>query len=208
MSQQKIHREPMRKNPKAAWRKAQVVRVTYEPDYGDEAWAMGGEVPTPATHPDAFYAHREPAYPRPKAGGDRPRKTPHMRLSKTALRKRLYQAGVRGAQINKLALEILAGPPTTDLLSSTGSVALGWNVDAFKEQFGKRIARAVLRSVSQILIILDEWSEFLNTPMMTASTETMFRNGRKFNAAPVAIEQNLSDFLSTKQAGSRRHPRV
>src|ERR1035437_4758278 len=99
----------MSKKSKSSWRKAQVVRITYEPDYGDEAWTMDGAAPTPATHPNAFYAHREAAYPLPKTSSAR--KSPHKRLSKTVLRKRLYQAGVRGDQINKLALEILAGPP-------------------------------------------------------------------------------------------------
>lgn len=177
----------MSKKSKSSWRKAQVVRITYEPDYGDEAWTMDGAAPTPATHPNAFYAHREAAYPLPKTSSAR--KSPHKRLSKTVLRKRLYQAGVRGDQINKLALEILAGPPATDLLSSTGLVALGWSVEALKKQFGKRIARAVLRFVAQSLIMLDEAWMLLNTPTMTDSIKAMFRSARKFNTNVTEVTQ-------------------
>lgn len=171
----------MSKRSKATCRKAHVVRITHEPYYRDEVWDQHGVTPTPATHPDAFLARREPAYPRPKVGGDRPRKTPHMRLSKTVLRKRLYQAGVRGAQINKLALEILAGPPATDLLSSTGLVALGWNVDAFREHFGKRIARAVFRFVSQGLIVVDEFGSWADTALIAA-----VENSRLIKVANIA----------------------
>jgi hypothetical protein len=104
----------------------------------------------------------------------------------------LYQAGVRGDQINKLALEILAGPTATDLSSSTGLVALGWNVEALKKQFGKRIARAVLRFVAQSLIVLDEAWMLLNTPMMTASMEAMFRSARKINTKVTEVTQTAS----------------
>lgn len=148
---------------------------------------MDGAAPTPATHPNAFYAHREAAYPLSKK--TTVRKSPHKRLSKTTLRKRLYQAGVRGDQVKKLALEILAGPPATDLLSSTGFVALGWNVDALKKHFGNRIARAVLRFVAQSLIMMDEAWSLLNTPTMTASIETMFRSARKFNVNVTEVTQ-------------------
>ena len=177
----------MSKKSKASWRKAQVVRVTYKPDYDDEVWELDGEVPTPATYPNAFYAHCELAYPLPKTSSTR--KSPHKRLSKTALRKRLYQAGVRPEQIDKLALEILAGPTATDQLSSTGLVALGWNVDALKKHFGKRIARAVLRFVVQSLIMLDEVWSLLNTPTMTASTAAMFQTARKFNTNVTEVTQ-------------------
>ena len=177
----------MSKKSKAFWRKGQVVRVTYEADYSDDAWRVDGVSPSPATHPDAFYAKRESAYPLPKALNAR--KSPHKRLSKTALRKRLYQAGVRGDRVNKLALEILAGPAATDLLRSTGLVALGWNIEAFKKQFGKRIARSVLRFVTQSLIMLDEGWMLLNTPTISASIEGMFRTARKFNSKFIDVNQ-------------------
>jgi hypothetical protein len=61
-------------------------------------------------------------------------------------------------------------------LSSTGFVVLGWNAEALKKHYGKRIARAVLRFVAQRLIMLDEAWNLLNTPTMTDSIEAMFRS--------------------------------
>lgn len=170
---------------KALWRKAQVVRITYEPDYGDEAWERDGEVPTPATDPDAFYARRESAYPLPKKISSR--KSPHDRLSIRALRKRLYQAGVRGNELSRIAAEIYAKP--VDLTGPVGEMALGWNVKTFKERFGKRISRAVLKFVSTRFMFVDEAWSLLGNSSFVPTIESMFSTMRKFNAASITVTQ-------------------
>jgi hypothetical protein len=180
----------MRKKSKSLWQKAQVVRITYEPDYDHEVWEHAGEAPTPATDPDAFYARRELAYPLPNKSSSR--KSPHKRLSKRALRKRLYQAGVRDEQLTKLVSEILAGPPISDPSMSTATVALGWNVEAFRTRFGKRIARAVLRFVASHLVVLDEAVSLFNSSAGSAFIQEAMQRYRKFNLVPLKITQSVS----------------
>lgn len=148
---------------KPKYLKSQVVRITYTPDYRHEAWMGAGDVPTPSTCPDAFDAHREPAYPKPIRPSTR--RKPRAALSRTALRKRLYQAGVRGTKVKGIATEILTGPGALE--GPIGKIALGWNVTNFTQKFGPRVARAVLQGISVYYFFQDEYC-FYSAPIADA----------------------------------------
>lgn len=186
------------KTAKEKWRKRNVVRVEYEPDYNDKAWLEGvGDRPTPQTHPDAFYRTEQSAYPT-IAQAKRERLKPHVKLSKTQLKKRLHRAGMRGENLKQIADAILRGPTTVE--DSFGVVALGWNVAAFIKRFGKRIARYVLRFVKQSLIVMDEAWTLLSSPKVNEFISQGMRHFRKTNAKTliVAKKQAIGRTLRTK----------
>jgi hypothetical protein len=128
-------------------------RVTYSPDYSDQAWVdASGPEPTPATRPGAFYVERE-LVDAPQA----PAKKPPLpqRLSLSQLRRRLHRGGVLdNARARQLAIEIHAGPPRDAL--ALGSTALGWPVAELQRRYGRRVVRALLRRVQQTFLMLDE----------------------------------------------------
>lgn len=167
-------------------RKKLVVKISYSPDYDHEAWGESETEPTPATMPDAFYCHREPAYPTIKA--EKQRRKLHEGLSRRALKKRLFQTGLRGAELYRIAAEIKAGPTMPD--DKLGVVALGWNVDALRKRFGRRIARAVLRFVRTLLLIIDEAWQLMSSPEMSAAFGEMFMSARKVSSAGITAEQS------------------
>lgn len=144
-----------KRNLRPSW----VVHLTHEPDYDHPAWEAEGPAPTWETNPDAFYTTSEPAWP--KAPKVVTRREPHKHLSRAQLRKRLYQAGLRGAELNRIATAIKAGPGLLEGVVP-GVFALGWNVDKLYQQFGQRVARAVLRFVRHSLIVMDEAWQLLN----------------------------------------------
>lgn len=133
---------------------ARVYRLNFSPDYDHEIWLdEGGEIPTPTTYPDAFYLIATRLYS--SAVAKVPRQKPHARLSHTQIRKRLYQAGVRGADVRQIAMVIWSGPQEPE--DWMGLTVLGWNIEAFKRRFGKRIARSVLRFVQRRAVFQDEF---------------------------------------------------
>lgn len=176
------------KNAKIKGRKLCVVRVAYEPDYDDEVW--GTDVtPTPVSHPDAFYHVVQPAFPKaPKA---KAHQQPYESLSKTKLLKRLYQAGVRGKELKRIAAEILAGQTAPDTFR-TGIIAIGWNVDVFREQFGRRITKHVLRFVKRKLLAIDEAWCMLSQPGVGDVLVHSMQSFRKWNSASIVVEQSAA----------------
>ena len=178
------------KNANSQGRKLCVVRVVYEPDYDNEVW--GTDVtPTPASQPDAFYRIVEPAYPNPPKTNAR--QQPYESLSKTKLLNRLYQAGVRGKELNRIAAEILAGQTAPDKFR-TGIIVIGWNVDVFREQFGRRIAKHVLRFVKRKLFAIDEAWSMISQPGVSDMLVQQMRVCRKYNSEAFVVEQSASDF--------------
>jgi hypothetical protein len=168
-------------------RRGSVVRITYERDHDHEAWFSDGSgVPTPQTVPDAFYPVHSPAYPVASAASSRQAKP--RTLSRKALRRRLYQAGLQGARLNETANAILKGPAIEDM--QLGVMVLRWNVETFKTRFGRRVARAILRAVSTYLLMVDEAHSLLSANSEWATRAlSMFR---KHNSVVVPAEQDLS----------------
>lgn len=157
-------------------------RLVHQPDYDHPAWCESGAVPTPATHPDAFYIER--VYPaKPETG--RTRTQPKLNLSKTAMRKRLSRAGLRGPELARVVAELKAGPGalSADHLCG-GSQALGWPVEQLKAHFGKKIARALLRNVRQMFLIMDEIG-YYSAPGIAE----LFKEARKHNVQSELVTQ-------------------
>lgn len=169
-----------KKRLKLKYRK-DTVRVVYEPDYNHEAWESDVR-PTHETVPDAFFERTEPAHP--KSLAPEIRLKPHRTLTTTMLRRRLYGAGVRGAEAKRVLTEIMAGEKTADGLT----IPMAWSVSGFRKQFGKRIARAVLRFVHVAFIIIDESWNLLQAASSTF-IEKAFMTARKFSSAPIVVEQ-------------------
>jgi hypothetical protein len=117
------------------------------------------------------------------------RLSPHSKLSRTAIRKRLYQAGVRSTEINRIAAEISAG--SNDPKDCLGQTALGWNVEAFKQRFGSRVARSVLRFVQKKLVVQDEYWKVMNSPAITDYLRDSMSHARN---AMVVNQQSAHDF--------------
>lgn len=156
------------------------VRVTYEPDYDHEAWESATR-PTPETVPEAFYMNVEPAHPKPPAPT---RREPHRSLTTAMLRRRLYYAGVRGAEAKRVLAEIMAGEPSADGLA----VPMSWSASGFRKYFGQRLARVVLNFVEIMFIMIDEFSACA-TPVMADWMQKAMKTGRKYSGSPVIVEQ-------------------
>lgn len=157
------------------------VRRTWEPDYDHEAWEAAIR-PTPETVPGAFYERIEPAHP--KAHSTEARRKPHRYLTTSMLRRRLYQAGVKGAAAKQMLDDILAGEQD----ESGITIPMSWSKDGFRKRFGRRVARAVLGFVHIALILIDEAWQFLNSPATTAFVEKAMRSSRKFSTMQVATQ--------------------
>lgn len=157
-------------------------RLVHQPDYDHPAWFETSAVPTPATHPDAFYIER--VYPaKPETGSTR--KQPKLSLSKTAMRKRLYRAGLRGAELARVVAELKTGPWALDANHRySGRHALGWPVEQLKAHFGKKIARALLRNVAQMFVIQDEYAYYA-----APGIAELFKEARKYNVQPELVTQ-------------------
>lgn len=174
---------------KRATRSATVVRITYERDHDHEIWySEGTSVPTPATVPDAFYRVHTPAFPRPTETSRR-RMLPRS-LSRTALRKRLYRAGLQGDVLNRTASEILKGPTIDEITAGhTGHMILGWELKAFETRFGHRLTRILRRCVSTYILLIDEGATLLgaNSDVLLS----LFAIGRKAGGTH-SVEQTLA----------------
>lgn len=167
-------------------------RIVYQPDYDHEVWLEQGAAPTPKTHPDAYYIERVyPAYPRKS----KTRKEPKRDLSRKAMRKRLYQAGLRGAELVKVLAEVRTGAAQLPIEQRYGgSQALGWPVEQLKIRFGKRIARALLRHVRQVLVFMDEFGCYA-APGFGQWLNGLFRESRKHNLEPEMLKQDMGQAL-------------
>lgn len=163
-----------------------VVRVTYERDHDNPIWLDDATtaMPTPESHPNAFYQVVEDAYPRQPRPSTR--LDPLDNLSNRKLANRLYQAGLRGNELKRIALEIKAGQPIGAM--RMGRFALGWNVDVFKEKFGRRVTRAVLTFVKSRLIVMDEGWSLISAGMSKFIAQGMTTT-RKHNGATFLVEQ-------------------
>ena len=164
-----------------AARRSRVVKVEYHPDYDHDAWGKfdeGGEEPTVQSCPDAFYRVCTPAYPLHSA--ESTRRVPYRSLSRRALRKRLSRIGLRGLELKNTVDQILAGP--ADMEGRMGVIRLGWNVETFRKQFGKRITRAAFRFVSSSLVVIDEAWALLSGA--GNAIKSMFRKYRSFSFSP------------------------
>lgn len=171
-------------NKRFKGRQRHVMRVSFEPDHDHDAWSSDTS-PTPATVPDAFYKVSVPARP-VKPSPLHARRNPHSAVTAGMLRKRLYQAGVRGIEAKRILAEIMAGEP---LGAEDGvSMPMAWRVKNFHERFGRRVARAVLRFVQIRLIVLDEFAYYAQ-PSLAEFVQKAMSVGRKHSAAPILVEQ-------------------
>lgn len=163
-------------------------RLVYQPDYDHVAWLEQGTAPTPKSHPDAYCIERVyPAYPRKI----KHRKEPKTNLSRTAMRKRLYQAGIRGAELEKVLAEVRNGPRHLPIEQRYGGFqALGWPVDQLKIRFGKQIARALLRHVRQVMVVMDEFGCYA-APGFAQWMAERCQLYRKHNLEPQSVTQDM-----------------
>ncbi len=163
------------------------VRVKYEPDYDHEAWSS--EIPpTPESTPDAFYRITEPAHP--KVEEPSTRRKPHLSLTASKIRNRLYSAGIKGAEAKQFLNEILAGEPRSD-----GVAFPSWSVSGFRQRFGRRVTRAVLRFVRIQFFVLDEFGYYA-TPGLADFVQKAMSTCRKHNAAPIVVEQSFPTVIA------------
>lgn len=170
-----------------AARRSRVVKVEYCPDYDHDAWGKfdeGGVEPTVESCPDAFYRVCTPAYPLQSAKSTR--RALHRSLSRRALRKRLSRAGLRGLELKTTVDQILAGPAGME--GRLGVTRLGWNVEAFRKQFGRRITRATFRFVASSLVVIDEAWALLSGA--GNAIESMYRKYRAFSLSSLPVEQS------------------
>lgn len=177
-------------------RKAHVVNIEYERDYDHEAWQNADEAPTLKTCPDAFYSYASAAYPELQLAR-KERKPKPLRLSKTAMRKRLSRAGLRGADLRMYTNAFWQKPLLIDLHDeghvSSGQMFMHWDVDDLKAYFGKRIAKAMMVNVKTIRIFMDEYGYYMGEGMAKAFTD-MFRQARSTNTKVIMATQDLKDF--------------
>lgn len=164
-------------------------RLSFEPDHDHPAWLEATAALSPAEVPDAFYVVRT-AVNEPKSMPST-RLAPHSTLSLTALRKRLYRAGVRKGRIAALAREIHAGPGATENASFGGRMVLRWQVSELESRFGHRVARAVRRFVRERWVMLDEAWALFAAEGAAEVIQLAMRRSRKYNAAPLLVEQAL-----------------
>lgn len=165
------------------------VLITLEPDYNHEAWGSDTP-PTPHTVPDAFYQRSEPAHPQETA--PETRRKPHRALSTSMLRQRLYRAGIKGVEAKRMLAEIIAGEQKDEGIA----IPMSWSVSGFRERFGRRVARVVLRFVHVAFIVMDEaW--MLLQPTTAQFVDKGLRAMRKFTSAIQFVEQTLPPMPKT-----------
>jgi hypothetical protein len=176
---------------KATLRKQRVVRIAYERDYSDEAWQSGsGSVPTPESHPDAFYRKVvEVNAPRIRKST---RLKPHDTLSKRQLAKRLHRVGLEGRELRRIVAEIKQGQG----LGFLGGVrVLDWGPKELRQRYGRRVANAVLKFVLRRFFVMDEsWSLFSNSGTAKVLSDSM-HTLRKVNSGGKGYAiQAVTDF--------------
>lgn len=178
----KISRQAKRR---AARRLGDVVRVTHHsvPDY---AWWNYQDTEPAEGYVLDTWSVTELAYPRAKPPATR--RTPRPSLSRTVLRRRLYQRHVPKAQWPEL-LGKFSGMARNHVLGQPEERV------ALKREYGYAVHRAVMRHVrAPFLVVLDEFA-FYAQPMADLVNESM-RLWRKVSAsdATVVATQSLSDF--------------
>lgn len=180
MKQSRLKKEKLRNLPR--------VRITYERDYDDEAWLNESKiVPTPETHPNAFYPVSTTINPHPQKASLR--REHYNTLSKRHLAKRLYAAGVRGKEVKRIAAEIKAGPGLSEF--EMGTYVMGWNVEAFKSRFGPRIARFVFKLVKRKMIFIDELAALFASAEMSRFITSSMTAFRKVSGKVLEVTQTL-----------------
>ncbi|TXI23103.1 MAG: hypothetical protein E6Q67_05015 [Roseateles sp.] len=184
----------IRKLRKSRQESMPLVKVVVEKDYDHEAWLEDGPELDPKATPEAFIfkhvvisARRQ----KPKTA----RLKPHESLSVSAMRRRLFEAGVKGAEVKLTARAIKAGPETLEDFA-VGTVALGWEVGTLARKFGKRVARAVTRFVVKRMVMRDEAWSLIGSESFQASVGRMYTSARKFNGKVVEVTQGI-DQLAT-----------
>lgn len=166
-------------------RKGRVFRISFLPDLNHPAWEDDGPLPTPQTLPDAFYRSFNPTFPVPdKVSG---RRRPPTNLSRRALGKRLYRAGLRGAELKRVATAILAGPSSPE--DSIGLTVMGWNLKALLREFGRRVTRAVTRFFRKLHILVDEAWYLLQAPEVSGMIQSAFTLARKHGGTSITVLQ-------------------
>lgn len=125
------------------------------------------------------------------------RLAPHDKLSRTQLRKRLHAAGYKGAALARLVAEILAGP--TQDGGFLGRTKLGWNIEVFEKQFGRKVARAVFAFVRLRFVALDEAYALFNSDEAAAEYKRMLGRWRKHFAPAPATDKNDYEALRLTQ---------
>jgi len=170
---------------RAARRLGDVVRIEHhsQPDY--DWWNYQDTEPAEGYVLDNWSV-AVPAYPRAKPVSTR--KTPHPSLSRTALRRRLYQRHVPKALWPDLLAKFSGG---------ARNFTLGQPEDrkALKRQYGYGVHKAVMCHVrAPFLIVLDEFG-FYAQPMVDMVNESM-RLLRKVSSleATTVVTQSLADF--------------
>lgn len=176
-----------------------VMRVTWQPDYRDEAWVatwLNEEEhprPTRITHPDAFYREECPAYPAIKAAATRQK--PHLRLSRTQLRKRLSRAGLSGVELRTMVDRVMAGPTLADFaekpVRGAFKLFMRWDTAQLKAVLGEHVARRVLRFVSTMFIVRDEFWDFADG--LAPGMARFFEQARSFKPERVPASQDTKE---------------
>lgn len=121
----------------------------------------------------SYYVEARPQPPKPVT-----RKSPHAKLSRTALRKRLYRHHVPKSMWPQLlttyggrAQVITPGEPTV------------------KEKWGYSVSKAVTRHVGRLLVVLDEYGAYVPPGL-----SDMFREMRKYSGVITTVNQDIADF--------------
>lgn len=122
------------------------------------------------------YIRWEPAYPQPEKPSTR--KPKRERLSRTAMRKRLYRAHVPKALWAEL-LTKYAGRSTWRMAGEP----------SIRERWGYAIAKAITRHVHVRILVLDEFHTYT-----LPGVADLFRQCRSVNAVTITATQSLSEF--------------
>lgn len=172
-------------------RKPRVQRTWFEMDLSEcPDLDLSGPLPTPTTHPDAFYRVSMPAYPATIVGKRHRRKKPHQSLSRTQLRKRLSHLGLRGRELRRVMAEILTGPRLLPLKDGSARVFMKWDVNTLRSVFGRRVARAVLRFVQLKFVVMDEMWRVMQSPVV----QSVLDAARSRHTHCIKVSQSIEDF--------------
>jgi phage tail protein X len=161
----------------------QVMRPVFESHKNYRWWLFQETEPAEGYVLDE-YIRWEPAYPQaPKTATRIPKRE---KLSRTALRKRLYRAHVP----KSLWPELLANYAYRSLMQMAGEPTI-------RERHGYAIAKAVTRHVYVRLLVLDEYHAYAQPGL--AGLAELFRQCRSVNAVSLTATQSLADFPEAAQ---------
>jgi len=156
----------------------QVMRPVFESHKNYRWWLFQETEPAEGYVLDE-YIRWEPAYPQPEKTSRRIPK--REKLSRTVLRKRLYQAHVPKSKWP----ELLANYADRSLWQMAGEPSV-------RERHGYAIAKAVTRHVYVRVLVMDEYHAY-SQPALAGLAE-LFRQCRSVNAVRLTATQSLSDF--------------